>query len=275
MNELDLPAQFDARVKKMLIAVDQGRLAHKARNIKASGAPLEEAVRSLFSDSLPSNNKVASGYFYSASSRCSAEVDVLIYESEEAFRLDPAPQEQHYVPYTSVSAIGQIKNSAGELPNAIKQVQESLKAWTEMRNEALRGRANGDRAYRERPLTFIVCGKCTDSDFRKLKTMLKSKGRPYVDYILLLDRGKIVAGNYDLFELNNPVINFFSYRNVSSLHLCAPNGAPDYPQGIALLWIYFAVVSKLNWDKGNMLRYNEFCRHIEIIYPLQMQQQLL
>jgi hypothetical protein len=157
MSELNLPAQFDTKAKKMLIAVDQGRLAHKARNIKASGAPLEEAVRVLFSDSLPSNIKVASGYFYSASSRCSGEVDVLIYESEEAFRLDPSPQEQHYIPYTSVSAIGQIKNSARELSNAIKQVQESLKMWGEMRREALSGGLLNPVCQRVSSVA-VVCG---------------------------------------------------------------------------------------------------------------------
>ena len=80
MGELNLPAQFSRKAKAMLIAVEQGRAAHKAGNIKASGAPLEEQFRQLLTESLPSTSKVASGYFYGANSRCSGEIDILVYE---------------------------------------------------------------------------------------------------------------------------------------------------------------------------------------------------
>ncbi|WP_257818021.1 hypothetical protein [Burkholderia glumae] len=83
---------------------------------------------------------------------------------------------------------------------------------------------------------------------------------------MLLDRGTIVAGNLDvILELDS--IDFLTYRNVSSLHLCKPDGVTENAKGIALLWFYFALVSKLNWDYGNNLRYHAFCRQISAQYP--------
>lgn len=268
MGELDLPKQFGRRAKAMLTAVEAGRGAHLADNIKASGAPLEAEFRRLLAESLPSTNKVASGYFYGASSRCSGEIDVLVYEAQEAFRLDPAPQDQHYVPYTSVSILGQIRNSARDLPGAIDQVKSSLKSWHDMNRELAQTGTTAGSPFQMEPLTFVVCGECKDADQKKLGSILAKKGRPFVDYILLLDRGEIVAGNLDFFETDNPVIDFLEYRNVNTFHICKPDGGASDRLGAALLWFYFALVSKLSLDKGNNLRFHAFCRQIAAQYPL-------
>lgn len=265
MSELNLPNQFDIKVDEMILAIKTGRSLHAAKNIKSSGNPLEQLFRSFLEDSLPSTNKVASGYFYDGKSRCSNEVDVLIYEEKEAFRLDPGLQEQHYVPFTSVSIMGQIKNSANELENAIDQVQKSIKTWSEMRS--FRGELLNNTPYQFEPLSFIVCGETRDNQLSKLEEILKRKGRPYVDYILLLDKGLIVTGNVNLFEEQPAKINFLDYRNSHVLHLCKPDN-PAQQKGIALLWFYFALVTKLNLDSGNNLRYQSFCKQIEIAYPL-------
>lgn len=275
MVTLDLPAQFDRKAKAMMLKIAEGRAAHAAKNIKASGKPFEDAFRAMLSESLPATNRVASGYFYGADSTCSAEVDVLVYEDREAFRLDPAPQDQHYVPYSSVSVVGQVKNSAKDLDGAIQQAQTCLKSWHEMRkNLAVSGQLSG-QPYQEQPLTFVACGDCSDSQFKKIAATLKKRGRPYVDYILLLDRGEIIAGNLDVLVFDNPFIDFLQYRNVSALHLCKPDGEASKAQGLALMWFYFALVSKLNLDHGNNLRYHGFCRQISMRHPLRLLQQLL
>lgn len=275
MVTLDLPAQFDRKAKAMLLKIAEGRAAHAAKNIKASGRPFEDAFRAMLSESLPTTNRVASGYFYGADSTCSAEVDILLYEDREAFRLDPAPQDQHYVPYSSVSVIGQVKNSAGELGDAIRQAQGCLTSWHEMRrNLAMTGLTNG-QPYQEQPLTFVVCGHCSDAQLKKIPSILKKKGRPLVDYILLLDRGEIVAGNLDVLVFDEPFIDFQQYRNVSALHLCKPDGESNKFQGLALMWFYFALVSKLNLDHGNNLRYHGFCRQISMRHPLRTLKKLL
>lgn len=267
-GQLNLPNQFELKAMEMLLAIEQGKSSHRSGNIKSSGAPLEERIRSLLSESLPSTFKVASGYFYGASSQCSPEVDVLIYDDQEAFRLDPAPQDQHYVPYTSVSIMGQVKNSARDLPGAIDQVHKTLKAWHEMRKELLEVAIATGQRHQEKPLTFIVCGKSSDQNVSKLAATLKSKGGPYVDYILLLDRGLIIAGNYDQVEYDEPTIGFLQHRRVDSLHLCKPDGPPECFRGVALLWFYFAMVTKLNYDRGTTMRYSQFCSQIEALYPL-------
>ena len=274
LRSLDLPKQFGRKAKAMLLAVEDGRAAHKAGNIKASGAPLEQLFRNLLEESLPSTNKVASGYFYDAASQCSAEVDVLVYEDGEAFRLDPAPQEQHYVPYTSVSIMGQVKNSAKDLPGAIDQVHGSLKDWHRMRQTARSSGVVSNQPFQDEPLTFIVCGDCSDAELKKLGDKLKQKGKPFVDYILLLNRGLIVAGDLDILVFDPPFIDFMQYRNVNSLHLCKPENSSE-AEGIALLWFYFALVSKLSFDRGNNLRYHAFCRQVATLYPLRPIEKLL
>ncbi|MCW5667836.1 MAG: hypothetical protein KIT35_28705 [Piscinibacter sp.] len=268
MVKLDLPAQFERKAKAMLLKIEEGRAAHAVKNIKASGAPFEDAFRHLLSESLPPNNRVASGYFYGADSACSGEADVLIYEDREAFRLDPAPQDQHYVPYTSVSVIGQVKNSARELKDAIKQAHGCLTSWLAMhRNLASTGLTLGG-PHQDAPLTFVVCGTCTDKELGMIPEILKKQGRPFVDYIVLLERGRIIAGNLDLLQHDPPFIDFLDYRNVNGFHLCKPEGDASNEQGLALLWFYFALVSKLNLDHGNQLRYHGFCRQISNRYPL-------
>lgn len=274
MGELDLPLQFGRKAKHMLLAVEEGRAAHKAKNIKASGAPLEEELRRLLADSLPSTSKVASGYFYGPKSECSGEVDVLVYEDREAFRLDPAPQDQHYVPFTSVSILGQVKNSAGDLAVAIEQTQKSIKSWQMMQKEMSSTGATLGGPTQERPITFVVCGVCDDAQRNKLADTLKLKGHPVVDYILLLDRGEIVAGNLDFLEYDDPVIDFTQYRNVNSWHVCKPSGSADR-LGVALLWLYFALVMKLSVDQGNNLRYASFCNQISKLYPLRPIERLI
>lgn len=275
LKQLNLPKQFGSHVEDLIGAVKKGRAAHAAGNIKASGAPLEENFRKILASSLPSTSKVASGYFYDAASNCSAEVDVMIYEDEEAFRLDPAPQEQHYVPYTSVSILGQIKNSASLLANALKQVQGSINAWDTMKKSLYSFGGATSQPFQFEPLTFVVCGTSTDKEVVELKATLQQAGAPYPDYILLLDRGIIVAGRYEMVEHDDPVIDFLQYRNVNSHHLCRPAGPEEDVKGIALLWLYFALVAKLNLDKGNNLRYQAFCQQIGMLYPLRPIERLL
>ncbi len=277
MAKLDLLEWFENEVAEMLIAVSRGRATHKAGNIKASGAALENRLRQLFQNSLPSTNRVVSGYFYGADSSVSGEIDLMIYEDQEAFRLDPASQDQHYIPYTSVSIIGQIKNSARDLEDAIGQVQKAQSAWESMRQTtavARSGRMHGSAPTQEPPLTFVVCGNCSDAAYKKLRRSLEAKGRPYVDYILLLDRGVIVAGSYDLL-VETTSIDFQQYRQVSSLYLCEPSGAPNHKKGVALLWFYFSLVSKLSLDRGYQLRYHSFCEQISSLYSLLPKEKLV
>lgn len=268
MKKLNLPRQFGSHAEDLISAVRKGRAAHASGNIKASGAPLEEHFRKILADSLPFTTKVASGYFYDAASNCSPEADVLIYADEEAFRLDPAPQEQHYVPYTSVSILGQIKNSAALLSNALEQIQGSIKTWQTMKSNLSSLGITAGLPYQFEPLTFIACGTSTDKDIAQLGTTLMNAGAPFPDYILLIDRGLIIAGMFETLELENPYIGFYQYRNVSSYHLCKPDGLTEDTQGLALLWLYFAIVAKLSLDKGNNLRYQAFCQQIEKLYRL-------
>lgn len=272
MPDINLPNHFEIEVKALLVELEKGRAAHKASNIKASGLPLETAFRSLLACSLPPINMVASGYFYGAGSRCSPEVDVLVYDSDEAFRFDIADSAQVYIPNTSVSVIGEIKNSADQLYDAIAQVQESYRSWHEMRFEQ-NGVSIACGPWQEEPMTFIVCGECSARAYANLDKTLLSAGGPFVDYILFLDRGCIVTG--DVAGLDAPSVDFLQYRQANTLHICKPDGAPGYEKGIALLWFYFAIVAKLNWDKGNNRRYHAFCRQVARLYPLKKVARLL
>lgn len=273
MGGIDLSVQFETRLNDMLNAVKAGRNTHATGNIKASGAALENAFRKLLIDSLPSANKVTSGYFYGASSLCSNEIDVLVYEDNEAFRLNPIGQDQDYVPYTSVSIIGQIKNSLRDLTGAISQIQKAIDFWNKMESEAANSRSQTGHVQ-DRPVTFIVCGESKESDFKKIEKILKEKSLPFVDYILLLDRGEIIAGTNDILVHDPLTIDFWDYRNKNSLYLCRPESETN-GKSISLLWLYFSLVSKINWDHGNDLRYLYFCRQISTQYPLHAYKKLV
>lgn len=279
MGKFDLVDQFQRKADRMLLAIKDGRALHGARNIKSSGAPFETSARTLFSDSLPATSCAVSGYFYGANSNISIENDVMIYEAREAFRLDPAPQDQHYVPFSSVSVIGQIKNSAKDLPSAISQIHASMKAWHEMAVHMGPKRAQHSSPIGFRPATFVICGECSDRDLNKLEETLKkaSAEGSLPDYILLLDRGLIVAGAMVGLPSDAP-IEFQTYRQVASFHLCKPepeNQVPEFAQGVALLWLFFALIDRLSLDVGNNLRYHAFCAQISENYPLMRQRKLL
>lgn len=279
MGKFDLVDQFQRKADRMLLAIKDGRALHGARNIKSSGEPFEASVRTLFSDSVPSTSCATSGYFYGANSNISNENDVMIYEAREAFRLDPAPQEQHYVPFSSVSVIGQIKNSARDLPSALSQIQAAMKAWHEMAAHMAPKRVQHSSPIGFPPATFVICGECSDSHLSKLEATLKnaSAGGALPDYILLLDRGLIVAGAMVGLSESAPIV-FQTYRQVSSFHLCKPepeNQAPESARGVALLWLYFALIDRLSLDVGNSLRYHAFCGQISETYPLMRQRKLL
>lgn len=252
----------------MRLAVKKGRAKHEAGNIKDSGKALEDEFRAMLSESLPSTSKVATGYFYDAYSECSNEVDVLIYEAHEAFRLDPSKGEQAYLPYTSVSIIGQIKHSSRELSGAIAQINTSMNTWFSMRQRVSKIFGTEPGPLQRKPLTFIVCGESRDCDLEKLESTLSADKGRYVDYILFLDRAEIVASASGLFDATDQHINFCQYESRGALHLCSPKVTDEDPSGIALLWLYFALIDKLNSDKGENLRYSLFCRQIEVLYPL-------
>lgn len=263
--KLDLPLQFDIKAEEMLLAVKAGQRLHEAKNIKSSGLPFEQSLRGFLGESLPSTSKVASGYFYGASSQCSSECDILIYEERESFRLDPARQDQHYVPFTSLSAIGQLKNSANDLQKAIKQVQKSMKAFDEM--YCYRRELHTKLPEQLIPLTFAICGSSADIENESLVEAIKATGEPQVDYILLLDKGLIITKLND--TLGGPPSEVsFNLRNGSSVYLCKPAKDSRLNKGMALLWFYFALVHKLSQDTGNTLRYQSFCKQIELAYPL-------
>lgn len=275
MGLIDLPRHFTNSANDLYRAVEKGRTIHASGNIKDSGAPLEAEIRNMLSESFPSTNNVASGYFYGASSQCSNQVDVLVYEEHEAFRLSPGGIDQHYIPYTCVSIMGQVKNSSRDLSGAIDQVQTSIKAWHAMRRQMASTFGCSSGPVQFEPLTFIVCGESENSHMSKLGDLLREKGAPYVDYIIFIDRGEIVAGVYEMMDMNDSYINFFQYKNKNSLYLCRPDSNSEDAQGVALLWFYFALITKLNLDKGNNLRYGDFCRQIENIYPLRPFKKLL
>jgi len=176
-----------------------------------------------------------------------------------------------------LSIMGQVKNSSNDLSGAIDQVQNSMKAWLRMQQGMAQTVPIRHGPPQFEPLTFIVCGESKGLEVQKLENTLLGKGIPYVDYILFLDRGEIVAGNCNLVTMDDPFINFFDYRSKNALHLCRPDAAEgeSVGVGVALLWLYFAMVSKLDLDKGNNLRYHSFCRQIERLYPLRPVQKLL
>ena len=62
-GEIDFVRLFEAEVIELLAAVKRGKVLHKTKNIRESGAPFEAGFRELLRSKLPSTYRVLTGYF--------------------------------------------------------------------------------------------------------------------------------------------------------------------------------------------------------------------
>src|SRR5476651_2480743 len=72
---------------------------------------------------------------------------------------------------------------------------------------------------------------------------------PKPTYILLIEKGIIFAGPHP--HINESYLPFDAYRHNGKLTQCRVAGKSSEASGRALLWIFFAILWKINLDHGN------------------------
>ena len=81
---INLPGIFAAEAEGLLAQVGAGRILLDTHNIRDAGAPLEGAVRDLFSRLLPSGFRVRHGYLYDTASTCTPQIDLIISAADRS-----------------------------------------------------------------------------------------------------------------------------------------------------------------------------------------------
>jgi hypothetical protein len=264
-RKLPLINMFSGHARALVEAANAGSDTHGTGNIAESGGPFEKRLLKLFRDALPSFVDVASGYFMDKDWTLSSQVDFMLCDSNERLQLPPSPDlQQHYVPFTSLHILGQLKNSAtkSNIQSALSQVAQNLKHVAEMRELHKGDRING--RYREQPLSVVVFGK--GGSAKEVEDVLKDTEGPKPTYVLLIEKGIIFARPRPHFS--EPAIPFDAYRFNGDLVECYfPNAKADQA-GHALLWVFFALLAKINWDYGNNAAFGPMVHKVADDFPL-------
>lgn len=280
---IDMPALFEAAAQRMLLAVRQGRLLHKTKNIRDAGLPLEAEFRSFLSSRLPASFTVRSGYLFDPRSVCTPQIDAIVVDGSEAHELMRSDDGAAYVPYPSGRILFEIKNSSLGFGAHMAQVKAVGTAVDKMRLDALPLRGRASMPHVERPLSILIVG---DSQGAKLSQFKKLYTRRLEDpgLTLLLDRGLIIGrrGHAEAFfvyagrdGVNKPyALEFLSHRSGGEWAIWEPE-TPENRCGRALLWLYFAVVAQLNWAvRGNQGTIRDFTNQVARDFPMVLKQPL-
>ena len=190
---IDMPALFEAAAQRMLLAVRQGRLLHRTKNIRDAGLPLEVEFRSFLSSRLPDPFTVRSGYLFDPRSVCTPQIDAIIVDGAEAHELMRSDDGAAYIPYPSGRILFEIKNSSRGFGVHMAQVKSVGTAVEKMRLDALPLRGGASMPHVERPLSVLIIGDSQGAKLTQFKK-LYTKGLEDPGLTLLLDRGLIIAG---------------------------------------------------------------------------------
>jgi hypothetical protein len=262
-RQLDIVKHFVDHANNLLQAVDDGKLIHGTGNIAESGATFENTLRKIFTDSLPSSVAVWPGYFMDPELYVSNQQDLLFCNIRETLQLPPSKDmTQHYVLLSSVHVFGQMKTTASPklLLNALTQNALAIAQSREMRPRML-----GQRALPEE-MSLLIFGRggSIENVRKALQTLAaRDDNQPKVQptYILLIEKGVIFAPTHTFLGDMEP--DFKSYKNRNTLTACVPKGPASEAAGRALMWIFFAIAAKLNFEGLTDARLTSMIDYVE------------
>lgn len=252
-GEISLSGIFAAAADDLLAAVAQGRILHKSRNIRDSGAPLEAAVRAFFSRLLPQSFSVSHGYLFDTQSKCTPQIDLIISPTPRSHAMLRAPEGATYSPFTDVYAIGEVKASARGMSGHLDQFGTQIRSVTNMwRALAAHG------GHLPELTTFIITGESEDVKDSDITDYWKANSDIFPNYIVMLSCGEIVMSTSGLFALFDD-----SDDEVTPIHQPAGNRLAAFAAGTdlaekrgnALLWLFYAILHRLRLSEARELRH--------------------
>jgi hypothetical protein len=249
-RKLDIEYQFRAHAQHLLSKVDAGKKVHSTANIAESGSPLEMSVRRLFAEALPESITVAPGYFFNGELSLSMQIDALFCDRSEMLYLPPTDElAQRYIPYNSVRAMAQVKNSAGNLKGALKQIASALSSWRAMRKgDSAIAPPSGELAE---PLAVVIIGRGGSKS--KVRKVLKASKQPLPAYVLLLEKGLLYGKDSTLrFVTDLKSVSFAAQGNDGPLTLLEVDGNAKAKAGKLLMWVFFALFFHLKSARAGL-----------------------
>lgn len=252
-GKIDLRGLFQAIAVRLKVAGQQGKILHKTKNIRDSGATLEREFREFLRPRIPAPYSITAGYLFEPTTRCTPQIDCIVLDDRDSHEIMRSDDGSGYVPYPAGRIIIEIKNSAENIDNSVKQLAAIRVSVRAMIGEGRRSRGNLTRALEE-PLSVLVIADSTGARLSSFKKAF-SVNCDLPDYTMLLDKGLIIARRMsadDFFVsdgrdgVTKPfALDNINRRNGAGWAIWTPEGHPG-DSGHALLWIYFALIAELN-----------------------------
>lgn len=275
VGQIDLPGLFEAEAVEYMAAVTRGRLLHRTRNIRDSGAPLEALFRKNWQSRLPSTFQMEQGYLFDATSACTPQIDAMIVSADDAHTLMQTSDGAKYLPFSSAWVIFEIKNSGTNIGHSLDQLNKVQMSIQGMHRKHLP--AVSAQAPVRDPMSVLVIGDSKGTTLADLRQWYGRQDIKPPSYVVLIDRGVMVTCRspvLDLMSGEDESISFHDHRQGGPQYLCVPRGLGE-TRGQVLLWLYFSVVAHLNWHMGNKSSTTYFPAVAERMFPLQRVMPLL
>lgn len=243
-GEISLPGIFLNEANRLVSAVEQGRILHKTKNIRDSGAPLEAAVQTFFGKFLPQAYVAKNGYLYDPDSNCSQQLDVIISRTQKNSVALSSPDGATYSPFTEAIAIGEVKTSSTGIDKHLRQLGERVALIDDMRQAIF----EATMVRPPRACSFLIIAESNDKDIDKIATYWDESQRTFPDFILFVESGQVVLppSEYAIIFEHDDLVDPQSGAISDNPALYVSMTGKDSHRGNALLWFFYAVLHQLN-----------------------------
>jgi len=252
-GHIDLVALFQAEANDLLNSVKRGRLMHATKNIRDSGAPFEKTFRDIWATRLPSITSILHGYLFDLQSNCTPQIDAILIDAGEDYRFMSSPDGANYLPYTCAIAVFELKTSAVKAHKHLDQLAAISSSIAGMRNASCQPHSSGPIYHP--PLSVMIFAESRGAKWSDLKGWYERNQGKTPSLVLFLDRGMIIANRSHLeasYAERNSKLTFYEATGHGVPFVFAPQeDSQKTIQGRAFLWLYFALLARINFHRGN------------------------
>ncbi len=186
--ELDASLLTQSRVKSLV--------SHRAKNIRSAGDEIELAFRELLRRRLPKRYHVGHGHVVDSKLSVSPQIDAIIADAESAPVLMRNADENEYVPFESVYAIGEVKSSFDPKKKPVHAFCETLDCMGgELQRErtVIRSRQMFRPSHDNPLFSFMVFVDSTAYRWRHIAELYEKRQLEQLPSVVcMLDRGLLL-----------------------------------------------------------------------------------
>lgn len=251
-GEISLTGIFSAVANEMMGAVVRGKMLHRTKNIRDSGAPFESTVREKLSALLPRAFSVNHGYLFDTNGACTPQLDAFLCSTMHAQAIFGTPEGAVYTPFSDTWAIGEIKASSASMETHLSQVSDRIQAVKKMRLALQKEGASFPNLT-----SFLIVGDCQSSSDNQIKEHWAKRSGDFPDFILLLGAGELIlppSSHGHLFEWDCSKISPIDQRGPTVSVLSSEDDELDVKMGKVLSWFFFAILHRLRLAESHDLK---------------------